>query len=89
MPIIRITKEQIAKANKAREAALRKDPDFRAHEERKRLAASAARQKERVKAANEAQQQSGLKDSGCPPHAERELPQERKTSAGREKERPS
>jgi hypothetical protein len=29
MPIIRITKEQIEKAAKARKAALKKDPDFR------------------------------------------------------------
>jgi hypothetical protein len=35
MPIIRVTKKQIEAANKAREAALKKDDDFRRHEERR------------------------------------------------------
>ena len=49
MAIIRITKKQIEPANKAREAALLKDHDFRRHEEqlqRLRAEASIARQKE-------------------------------------------
>jgi hypothetical protein len=33
MAIVRITKNQIEAANKAREAALQKDPAFRAHQE--------------------------------------------------------
>ena len=33
MPIIRVTRKQIEEANKAREAALQKDDDFRLHEE--------------------------------------------------------
>ena len=38
MAIIRITKKRIEEANKAREAALLKDPDFRRHvEQRQRL----------------------------------------------------
>jgi hypothetical protein len=35
MPIIRVTKKQIQEANKAREAALKKDDDFRLHEEQR------------------------------------------------------
>ncbi len=34
MPIIRITKQVVDNARKAREAALKKDPDFRAFEEK-------------------------------------------------------
>jgi hypothetical protein len=48
--IIRITRKQSEEANKARETALEKDPDFRLQEEqRERLArdAAAARGKER------------------------------------------
>jgi hypothetical protein len=38
VPIIRVTRKQIEEANKAREAALQKDEEFRLHEEqRKRL----------------------------------------------------
>ena len=33
MPIIRVTRKQIEAANKAREAALKKDAGFRLHEE--------------------------------------------------------
>jgi hypothetical protein len=33
VPIIRVTRKQIQAANKAREAALKKDDDFRRHEE--------------------------------------------------------
>lgn len=49
MTIIRITKKQIEEANKAREAALKEDQDFRLHDEqRQRLArqADAAREME-------------------------------------------
>ena len=35
MSIIRITRKQIEAANKAREAALKKDEDFRRHEEQR------------------------------------------------------
>jgi hypothetical protein len=35
MPIIRVTRKQIEEANKAREAALKKDDDFRLHEEQR------------------------------------------------------
>jgi hypothetical protein len=43
MPIIRLSKKQIAAANKAREAALQKHPDFRSHvERRQRFIAEAA-----------------------------------------------
>jgi hypothetical protein len=50
MPIIRVTKKQIEEANKAREAALLKDQEFRLHEEQlERLVreAAAAKEKER------------------------------------------
>jgi hypothetical protein len=49
MTIIRITKKQIEEANKARDAALEEDQDFRLHDEhRQRLAreADAAREME-------------------------------------------
>jgi hypothetical protein len=53
MPIIRVTRKQIEAANKAREAALKKDDDFRRHEEqlqrqreRLELEAAAARKEE-------------------------------------------
>ena len=36
MPIIRVTRKQIQVAHKAREAALKKDDDFRRHEEQRR-----------------------------------------------------
>ena len=35
MPIIRVTKKQIEEANKAREAALKVDDDFRRYEEQR------------------------------------------------------
>ena len=35
MPIVRMTKKQIEEADKAREAALKKDDDFRRHEEQR------------------------------------------------------
>jgi len=35
VPIIRVTRKQIEEANKAREAALKKDDDFRLHEEQR------------------------------------------------------
>ena len=46
---IRLTRKQIEEANKAREAALQKDDDFRLHEEqhqRLELEAAAARKEE-------------------------------------------
>lgn len=43
MPIIRVTRKQIEEANKAREAALRSDDDFRSHDQqRERLQREAA-----------------------------------------------
>jgi hypothetical protein len=48
MPIIRITKEQLKKAAKAREAALKEDPKFRAfEEERERIEKEAAKEQEK------------------------------------------
>jgi hypothetical protein len=43
MPIIRVTKKQIEAANKAREAALKKDADFRRHEEQRKRSEDAAK----------------------------------------------
>jgi DNA polymerase III delta prime subunit len=46
--VIRITKKQIEEANKAREAALLKDHDFRLHEEQQeRLSSEAIAAKEK------------------------------------------
>ena len=63
MPIIRVTKKQIEAANKAREAALKKDADFRRFEElRQRFeeankAREAALQKELKAAATRKEEQ--------------------------------
>jgi hypothetical protein len=46
MPIIRVTKKQIEAANKAREASLKKDDDFRLHEEQRQRFEEAARARE-------------------------------------------
>jgi len=46
MPIIRVTKKQIEEANKAREAALKKDDDFRRFEERRQRFLEAAKARE-------------------------------------------
>jgi hypothetical protein len=43
MPIIRVTRKQIEAANKAREAALKKDGDFRRFEEQRQRFEEAAR----------------------------------------------
>jgi hypothetical protein len=56
MPIIRVTKKQIEAANKAREAALKKNDDFRRHDEQLR------RFEEAAKASEAALKESG--DSG-------------------------
>ena len=44
MPIIRVTRKQIEATNKAREAALKKDDDFRRHEEQRQRVEEAARE---------------------------------------------
>ena len=46
MPIIRVTRKQIEAANKAREAALKKDDDFRRHEEQRQRFEEAAKARE-------------------------------------------
>ena len=46
MPIIRVTRKQIEEANKAREAALKKDDDFRRHEEQRQRFEEAAKARE-------------------------------------------
>ena len=51
MPIIRVTRKQIEAANKAREAALKKDADFRRYEE----------QRQRLEKANKAALKKELK----------------------------
>ena len=43
MPIIRVTRKQIQAANKAREAALKKDDGFRRFEEQRQLFEEAAK----------------------------------------------
>jgi hypothetical protein len=50
MPIIRVTRKQIEEANKAREAALQKNDDFRLYDEQRQrleLDAAAARKEEK------------------------------------------
>jgi hypothetical protein len=46
MPIIRVTREQIQAANKAREARLKKDDDFRRFEEQRQRLEEAAKARE-------------------------------------------
>ena len=46
MPIIRVTRKQIQAANKAREAALKKDDDFRRYEEQRQRFEEAAKARE-------------------------------------------
>jgi hypothetical protein len=48
VPIIRVTRKQIQEANKAREAALKKDADFRRHEEQRQRFEEAAKAREAV-----------------------------------------
>jgi hypothetical protein len=53
MPIIKITKEQVEDAHRAREAALEKDPEFRAFEqEQEKHRKEAAKQHEREEVAS-------------------------------------
>lgn len=53
MPIIRITKEQVMKAQDARKAALRKDPEFRAFEDhQERLRKEAVKRQEQEEEAS-------------------------------------
>jgi hypothetical protein len=55
LPIIRVTKAQIEKANKARKAALLKDPEFRVYNERQQLRRQAAsKQNAQIEDANDA-----------------------------------
>jgi hypothetical protein len=52
MPILRISKEQLEKAREAREAALKKDPEFRDFEkEQERQRKEATKEQEQQKAA--------------------------------------
>jgi hypothetical protein len=64
MPIIRITKKQIEAANKAREAALQKDPDFRRYEE----------QRQRFEEATKARQATLQKEPKAAPARKEEEP---------------
>ena len=54
MAIIRITNKQLKDANKARDAALKKYPDFRLHAERQRLGQTAAIQSNGLRAPSSA-----------------------------------
>ena len=46
MPMIRVTRKQIEAANKAREAALKKDDEFRRHEEQRQRFVEVAKARE-------------------------------------------
>ena len=48
MPIIRVTRKQIQAANKAREAALKKDDDFRRYEEQRQSFEEANKAREAI-----------------------------------------
>jgi len=77
LPIIRITKAQIDKANKAREAALLKDPEFRAFDERQQLRRQAAlNQKAQIEEANKARMSTPPNDPRSRPCDERKRQRE-------------
>ena len=74
MPIIRVTKAQIEKANEARKAALLKDPEFRLYDERQQLRRQAAsKQKEQIEdATNKARKAALSNDPDFRPCDERQ-----------------
>ena len=73
MPIVRITKAQIEKANKARKAALLKDPEFRVYDERQQFRREAAsKQNEQIEDANKARKAAPSNDSDFRPCNERQ-----------------
>jgi hypothetical protein len=78
LPIIRITKAQLEKADKARKAALLKNPEFRVYEERRQLRRDQAvsKLKERIKAANDALQAAPPNDQDSRPCDERQRQRE-------------
>jgi protein subunit release factor B len=88
LPIIRVTKEQIEKANKAREAALLKNPEHRLYEERQQLRRQAASEKKaQIKDTNKSRQAAPPNDPNYRPCDERQrLDRE---SVAREMERES
>jgi len=67
MPIIRITQKLIQQANKARDTAFQKDPEFRVHEERQRLRRESASSgnAEQINTANEIQRAAPTAVSDC------------------------
>jgi hypothetical protein len=68
VPIVRITKEQIEKAGKARDAALLKDPEYRVHDERQQFQRQgASQQKEQIKGAHKGRQTAQSSDQDCRP----------------------
>jgi hypothetical protein len=88
LPIVRVTKAQIAKANQARKAALLKNPEYRLYDERQQLLRQAASQREiRTDAANKAPQDSPAND---PDHRSCDERQRlKREGVAREKERDS
>jgi protein subunit release factor B len=76
LPIIRVTKAQIEKANKARKAALLKDPEFRVYDERQQFRRQAAskqnEQNEQIEDANKARKAAPSNDPDFRPCDERQ-----------------
>jgi hypothetical protein len=89
LPIIRITKEQVQKANKARKAALLKNPDYRLHDERQQLLRQAAfQQKIETERADAAA--PDVSDANDPDHRPcDEGPRVKREGGARKKERDS
>jgi hypothetical protein len=72
LPIIRITKAQIQKADKARRAALLKNPDYRLSEERQQLVLQAASEQKQIEYANKTRQAAQPNDPARRPCDERQ-----------------
>jgi hypothetical protein len=84
LPIIRVTKAQIEKANKARKDALLKDPEFRAYDERQQLwLQTTSKQSERIMDGSQMKTTARSNDSDCRPCDKR---QRREREAGAETE---
>jgi hypothetical protein len=72
LPIIRVTKAQIEEANKAREAALAENPEYRLYEERLQFRLQAALQKKsQIEDANKARKAAPPNDPNYRPCVER------------------
>jgi hypothetical protein len=88
VPIIRITKAQIEKGNKARQAALRKIPEYQLYAERQQLLRQVASQQvTQAEDASNARKAPTPNDSDCRPCDEHQ--QARRDGSTRQAERRS